>query len=80
MSDEQDSSKQKESNANRPMARQPQFIPKITKRKVTIRLMDGRPIVGEIVAYNNFELLVDIGNGKKMIVFKHAISTLEYEE
>jgi sRNA-binding regulator protein Hfq len=41
--------------------------------------MDGRPLIAKLESHNNYELLLDVGKGKKIIVFKHAISTLEYE-
>ena len=56
-----------------------QFIPKAVGQKVTIRLMDGRPLIAKLESHNNYELLLDVGKGKKIIVFKHAISTMEYE-
>jgi host factor-I protein len=58
----------------------PQFLPKLLKRSVLIRMMDGRPIKGVLEAFNAYELLLDLGHGKKMIVFKGAVSTIEYEE
>ena len=79
MSNNKEGDKQKQGDTIQHTVSHPQFIPKVLKQKVTIRLMDGRPIIGELMAYNNYELLVNIGNGKKMIVFKNAISTLEYE-
>jgi len=56
-----------------------QFIPRAVGQKVTIRLMDGRPLIAKLESHNNYELLLDVGKGKKIIVFKHAIGTLEYE-
>lgn len=56
-----------------------QFIPRAVGQKVTIRLLDGRPLIAKLESQNNYELLLDVGKGKKIIVFKHAISTLEYE-
>ena len=58
----------------------PQFLPKLLKRAIMIRMMDGRPIKGVLEAYNAYELLLDLGQGKKLIVFKGAISTIEYED
>lgn len=60
-------------------AKPKQFIPKAVGQKVTIRLMDGRPLIAKLESQNNYELLLDAGKGKKIIVFKHAIGTLEYE-
>ena len=39
----------------------PQFLPKLLKRQIMIRMMDGRPIKGVLEAYNNYELLLDLG-------------------
>ena len=60
-------------------AKPKQFIPRAVGQKVTIRLMDGRPLIAKLESHNNYELLLDVGKGKKIIVFKHAISTMEYE-
>ena len=58
----------------------PQFLPKLLKRSVLIRMMDGRPVKGVLEAFNAYELLLDLGHEKKMIVFKGAVSMIEYEE
>lgn len=58
----------------------PQFLPRLLGRAVMIRLMDGRPIKGVLEVYNAYELLLDLGHGKKQIVFKGAISTIDYED
>lgn len=58
----------------------PQFLPKILKRPIMIRMMDGRPIKGVLEAYNDYELLLIVGQGKKLIVFKGGISSIEYED
>jgi sRNA-binding regulator protein Hfq len=47
---------------------------------IMIRMMDGRPIKGVLEAYNAYELLLDLGQGKKLIVFKGAVSSIEYED
>jgi RNA chaperone Hfq len=60
-------------------AKPKQFIPRAVGQKVTIRLMDGRPLIAKLESHNNYELLLDVGTGKTIIVFKHAISTMEYE-
>ena len=69
-----------DSNIEKKMSGPPQFLPKLLKRSVLIRMMDGRPIKGVLEAFNAYELLLDLGHGKKMIVFKGAVSTIEYEE
>lgn len=58
----------------------PQFIPEISRGPINIRMKDGRPIKGVLEAHNVYQLLLDLGHGKKMIVFKGAISTIEYED
>jgi host factor-I protein len=58
----------------------PQFLPKLLKRSIMIRLMDGRPVKGVLEAFNAYELLLDLGQGKKLIVFKGAISSIDYED
>ena len=68
-----------EEETKKETAKPKQFIPKAVGQKVTIRLVDGRPLIAKLESHNNYELLLDVGKGKKIIVFKHAISTLEYE-
>lgn len=58
----------------------PQFLPELLKRSILIRMMDGRPIKGVLEAFNNYELLLDLGQGKKLIVFKGAIASIDYED
>lgn len=58
----------------------PQFLPKLLKRQIIIRMMDGRPIKGVLEAFNAYELQLDLGRGKKLIVFKGAISSIDYED
>ncbi|MGD9566664.1 MAG: RNA chaperone Hfq [Methanothrix sp.] len=58
----------------------PQFFPHLLERVVIIRMMDGRPIKGVLDSYNAYELLLDMGHGKKQIVFKGAISTIDYKD
>jgi len=58
----------------------PQFLPELLERSIVFRVMDGRPIKGILEAFNNYELLLDLGQGKKLIVFKGAISSIDYED
>jgi sRNA-binding regulator protein Hfq len=58
----------------------PQFLPKLLNRTIMIRMMDGRPIKGVLEAFNAYELLIDLGHRKKMILFKGAVSTIEFED
>jgi len=58
----------------------PQFLPRFLNRPIMIRMMDGQPVKGVLEAFNNYELLLDLGQGKKLIVFKGAISSIDYED
>ena len=53
------------------------FIPKLRGKKVIIRLISGgQPITGTIEAFNPYELLLQTAKGQ-LLVFKHAIATIE---
>ncbi|MDF0589692.1 hypothetical protein [Candidatus Methanocrinis natronophilus] len=67
------------SKAEKKASSPPQFIPEISSGPIMIRMKDGRPIKGVLEAQNLYQLLLDLGHGKKMIVFKGAISSIEYE-
>jgi RNA chaperone Hfq len=55
----------------------PQFIPKLKGKKVVIRLVSGgQPVTGTVEGYNPYEILIQTVKGK-MLVFKHAIATIE---
>jgi RNA chaperone Hfq len=55
----------------------PQFIPKLRGKKVTIRLVSGgQPVTGTIEGYNPYEILLQTAKGQ-LLVFKHAIATIE---
>jgi RNA chaperone Hfq len=55
----------------------PQFIPKLKGKKVTIRLISGsQPVTGTIEGYNPYEILIQTVKGQ-VLVFKHAIATIE---
>jgi RNA chaperone Hfq len=55
----------------------PQFVPKLKGKKVTIRLVSGgQPVTGIIEGYNPYEILLQTAKGK-LLVFKHAIATIE---
>jgi RNA chaperone Hfq len=54
-----------------------QFIPKLRGKKVIIRLTSGgQPITGTIDGYNPYEILIQTAKGQ-LLVFKHAIATIE---
>ena len=54
-----------------------EFIPKLKGKKVVIRLVSGgQPVTGTIEGYNPYELLLQTVKGQ-LLVFKHAIATIE---
>lgn len=66
----------KESTERR-QAQPPHFIPKLKDKKVLVRLNSGgQPITGILVGYNPYEILIQTAKGQ-LIVFKHAIATIE---
>ena len=55
----------------------PHFIPKLKDKKVTIRLVSGgQPITGTLDRYNPYEICIQTAKGP-ILVFKHAIATIE---
>ena len=55
----------------------PQFIPKFKGKKVVIRLLSGgQPVTGTIDSFNSYEILLLTVKGE-ILVFKHAIATIE---
>ena len=55
----------------------PQFIPKLKGKKVIIRMISGgQPITGTIEGYNPQDILLQTAKGQ-LLVFKHAIATIE---
>ena len=53
------------------------FIPDLKGKKVIIRLVSGgQPVTGTIEGYNPYELLLQTAKGQ-LLVFKHAIATIE---
>jgi RNA chaperone Hfq len=56
---------------------QPQFIPELKGKKVTIRLVSGgQPVTGTVERYNPYEIQLQTAKGQ-LLVFKHAIATIE---
>jgi len=43
-------------------------------------MVDGRPIKGVLEGYNNYELKLGLGRDKKVILFKGAIASIEYQK
>ena len=59
---------------------QRQFIPKFRGKKVIIRLVSGgQPVTGTIERHNPYEILIQTVKGQ-VLVFKHAIATIEAVE
>ncbi|VVB72232.1 RNA-binding protein Hfq [uncultured archaeon] len=55
----------------------PQFIPKFKGKKVVVRLISGgQPVTGTLEAFNPYEILLQTAKGQ-LLVFKHAIATIE---
>jgi len=53
------------------------FIPKLMGKKVIIRLVSGgQPVARTVERYNPYKILLQTAKGK-LLVFKHAIATLE---
>ncbi len=53
------------------------FIPKFHHKKVTIRFVSGgQPITGTVEGYDAYEIKIQTSRGP-IIVFKHAIATIE---
>jgi RNA chaperone Hfq len=54
------------------------FIPTLKGKKVVIRLVSGgQPVTGTVEGYNPYEILLQVARGK-LLVFKHAIATIEF--
>ncbi len=67
------------SEEEKPTAKQssPQFIPKFKGKKVVIRLLSGgQPVTGTVESFNPYEILLQTAKGE-VLVFKHAIATME---
>jgi len=56
--------------------RMPQFLPKLRGQQVMVRLNDGRPLTGRLIAYNAYEILLESGP-KTFLIFKHSIASIE---
>jgi RNA chaperone Hfq len=70
---------EEKTTTTKPAPRQtgPQFIPKLRGKRVTIRLVSGgQPISGIVEGYNSYEILIQTAKGQ-LLVFKHAIATMD---
>ena len=54
----------------------PQFLPKLLNQKVTLRLISGQPVTGELIGFNAYELLLKTPKGPHL-VFKGGILWIE---
>jgi len=53
------------------------FIPNFKGKKIVIHLTSGgQPVTGTVERYNPYEILLQTAKGK-LLVFKHAIATIE---
>jgi len=53
------------------------FIPRLVGKKIVIHLTTGgQPVTGTVEKYNPYEILLQTAKGK-LLVFKHAIATIE---
>ena len=66
-------------NTNSAERQEPQwFIPTLKGKKVIIRLVSGgQPVTGIIEGYNPYEILLQTTAKGQLLVFKHAIATIE---
>ncbi|MFW5751930.1 MAG: RNA chaperone Hfq [bacterium] len=56
---------------------QDSFLNAVRKEKIeiTIYLMNGVPIKGRVVSFDNFTILIEVDK-KQNLIYKHAVSTL----
>jgi host factor-I protein len=56
---------------------QDHFLNMVRKEKIeiTIYLMNGVPIKGKVLSFDNFTILIDVDKKQNMI-YKHAVSTI----
>lgn len=59
------------------IALQDYFLNQVRKEKalVTIHLINGYQIKGSVFGFDNFTVIMEV-EGKQMVVYKHAISTI----
>ena len=56
---------------------QDHFLNLVRKEKIeiTIYLMNGVPIKGKVLSFDNFTILIDVDK-KQNLIYKHAVSTI----
>ncbi len=45
------------------------------KIDLTIYLLNGVPLKGKVISFDNFTIIIDI-NGKQNLIYKHAVTTI----
>lgn len=48
---------------------------RVSKNEITVYLINGYKMTGKIIGFDNFIIVLD-SEGKQMIIYKHAISTI----
>lgn len=48
---------------------------RVSKNEITVYLINGYKMKGKITGFDNFIIVLD-SEGKQMIIYKHAISTI----
>lgn len=46
------------------------------RQLITLHLISGLPLRGYVRAFDNFVILLDSPEGRQMMIYKHAVSTL----
>ena len=54
----------------------PQFLPRLLGQKLTLRMIAGQPVTGELIGYNAYEILLKTPKGP-FLFFKGAIMWIE---
>jgi host factor-I protein len=59
------------------IALQDYFLNQVRREKaqVTVHLVNGYQIKGSVVGFDNFTVIMEV-EGRQMVVYKHAISTI----
>jgi len=52
---------------------QPRFLGRLRGKQVTVTLLDGKALKGELVDYDTYTLFIEQESGLEIAVFKHAI-------
>ena len=49
------------------------FYTRLRKKSIKCKCVNGAIVEGTLVAYNNYELLIEIANGDEIILSKHSV-------